>query len=96
MGKITKTKVTDDVKQIIVDMLKVDEKEVVPEATLRNNKGQTLETILQDELCPDSLDFVELVMEFEKKFNIQTTDKQMWGINTVGDAIDLIYLLANK
>ena len=66
------------VKAIIVDKLGVDEKEVTPEASFTNDLGA------------DSLDTVELIMEFEKEFNIAIPDDQAEKISTVGDAITYI------
>ena len=66
------------VKSIIVDKLGVDEKEVVPTASFTNDLGA------------DSLDTVELIMEFEKEFNIAIPDEQAEKISTVGDAITYI------
>ena len=70
------------VKAIIVDKLGVDETEVVPEASFTNDLGA------------DSLDTVELIMEFEKEFDIQITDDQAENISTVGQAIK--YIEENK
>jgi len=66
------------VKAIIVDKLGVDESEVTPEASFTNDLGA------------DSLDTVELIMEFEKEFNIGIPDDQAENIGTVGDAIKYI------
>jgi acyl carrier protein len=66
------------VKAIIVDKLGVDENEVTPEASFTNDLGA------------DSLDTVELIMEFEKEFNIAIPDDQAENIGTVGDAIKFI------
>ena len=66
------------VKAIIVDKLGVDEADVKPEASFTNDLGA------------DSLDTVELIMEFEKEFNIQIPDEQAEKIATVGDAIAYI------
>ena len=66
------------VKAIIVDKLGVDEKEVTPVASFTNDLGA------------DSLDTVELIMEFEKEFNIAIPDDQAEKIGTVGDAISYI------
>ncbi len=66
------------VKAIIVDKLGVDEKEVTPEASFTNDLGA------------DSLDTVELIMEFEKEFNIAIPDDQAEKISTVGDAVAYI------
>jgi len=67
--------ITSRVKAIIVDKLGVDEKEVTPSASFTNDLGA------------DSLDTVELIMEFEKEFNITIPDDQAEKIGTVGDAI---------
>ena len=69
------------VKAIIVDKLGVDEKEVTPTASFTNDLGA------------DSLDTVELIMEYEKEFNIAIPDDQAEKIGTVGDAI--AYIEAN-
>ena len=63
---------------IIVDKLGVDESEVTPEASFTNDLGA------------DSLDTVELIMEFEKEFNIAIPDDQAENIGTVGEAISYI------
>jgi acyl carrier protein len=70
--------ITTRVKAIIVDKLGVDEKEVTPEASFTNDLGA------------DSLDTVELIMEFEKEFNLAIPDDQAEKISTVGDAIAYI------
>ena len=69
------------VKAIIVDKLGVDEAEVKNEASFSNDLGA------------DSLDTVELIMEFEKEFHISIPDDQAEKISTVGDAI--AYIEAN-
>ena len=66
------------VVSIIVDKLGVDEGEVAPEASFTNDLGA------------DSLDTVELIMEFEKEFNIAIPDDQAEKIQTVGEAISYI------
>ena len=66
------------VKAIIVDKLGVDESEVTNEASFTNDLGA------------DSLDTVELIMEFEKEFNIQIPEEAAEKIGTVGDAISHI------
>jgi len=63
------------VKAIIVDKLGVDENEVTIEASFTNDLGA------------DSLDTVELIMEFEKEFNLGIPDDQAENIGTVGEAI---------
>ena len=72
------------VKQIIVDELGVDENEVTPNARFI------------DDLGADSLDTVELIMEFEKEFNIAIPDDQAEKISTVGQAIEYIEKSAGK
>jgi len=66
------------VKAIIIDKLGVDENEVTMEANFANDLGS------------DSLDTVELIMEFEKEFDIQIPDDQAENIETVGQAIKYI------
>ena len=66
------------VKAIIVDKLPVDENEVTPTAEFSKDLGA------------DSLDQVELIMEFEKEFNINIPDEDAEKITTVGDAISYI------
>jgi len=66
------------VKSIIVDKLGVDENEVTTEASFTNDLGA------------DSLDTVELIMEFEKEFNIAIPDDQAEKIGSVGEAIKYI------
>lgn len=66
------------VKDIIVEKLTVDENEVTPTAEFNKDLGA------------DSLDTVELIMEFEKAFDIQIPDEDAEKIATVGDAIKYI------
>jgi len=66
------------VKAIIVDKLGVDESEVTPEASFTNDLGA------------DSLDTVELIMEFEKEFDLAIPDDEAEKISTVGEAISHI------
>ena len=66
------------VNSIIVDKLGVDESEVTAEASFTNDLGA------------DSLDTVELIMEFEKEFNLAIPDDQAEKIATVGDAVKYI------
>lgn len=70
--------ITGKVQAIIVDKLGVDEGEVTAEASFTNDLGA------------DSLDTVELIMEFEKEFNIAIPDDQAEKIATVGDAVKYI------
>jgi acyl carrier protein len=66
------------VKKIIVDKLGVDESEVTESASFTNDLGA------------DSLDTVELIMEFEKEFDIAIPDEEAEKIDTVGDAINYL------
>ena len=70
--------VESKVKDIIVDKLGVDDSEVVADANFTNDLGA------------DSLDTVELIMEFEKEFDIQIPDDQAENIATVGQAVQYI------
>jgi acyl carrier protein len=67
--------IASKVTKIIVEKLGVDESEVTPEASFTNDLGA------------DSLDTVELIMEFEKEFNVSIPDDQAENIQTVGQAI---------
>ena len=69
------SEVAQRVKSIIVDKLGVEESEVTETASFTNDLGA------------DSLDTVELIMEFEKEFNISIPDDQAEKISSVGDAI---------
>jgi acyl carrier protein len=66
------------VKEIIINKLGVDDGQVTPEASFTNDLGA------------DSLDTVDLVMEFEKAFNLQIPDEDAEKITTVGDAVKYI------
>ena len=66
------------VHKIIIDKLGVDEADVTREANFTNDLGA------------DSLDTVELIMEFEKEFEISIPDEQAENIQTVGHAIDYL------
>ena len=70
--------IKEKVKQIIVDKLGADENEVTPTANFTNDLGA------------DSLDSVELIMEFEEVFGINIPDEAAEKISTVGDAIKYI------
>ena len=70
--------IADRVTKIIVDKLGVDESEVTAEASFTNDLGA------------DSLDTVELIMEFEKEFDISIPDEQAENIQTVGQAISYL------
>ncbi|MGD8403670.1 MAG: acyl carrier protein [Anaerolineales bacterium] len=67
-----------DVKEIIVDLLGVDESKVTMEASFR------------DDLEADSLDLVELIMAFEDKFGAEISDEDAQSITTVGGAVKYI------
>lgn len=66
------------VRDIIVDKLGVDEKEV------------TMEANFSTDLNADSLDTVDLIMEFEKEFNITIPEEETQNIATVGDAVRFV------
>ncbi|GHU88777.1 acyl carrier protein [Bacteroidia bacterium] len=72
------SEIASRVKAIIVDKLSVEESEVTNGASFTNDLGA------------DSLDTVELIMEFEKEFGISIPDDQAEKISTVGDAISYI------
>ena len=76
------SEIKDKVVEIIVEKLGVEVSEVTPEASFTTDLGA------------DSLDTVELIMEFEKEFGITIPDDQAEKISTVGDAIS--YIEANK
>ena len=69
------SEIASKVKQIIFDKLGVDAAEVTDEASFTNDLGA------------DSLDTVELIMEFEKEFNVSIPDDQAENIGTVGQAV---------
>jgi acyl carrier protein len=72
------SEIAERVKNIIVDKLSVEASEVTNEANFTNDLGA------------DSLDTVELIMEFEKEFGITIPDDQAEKISTVGDAVSYI------
>ena len=72
------SEVAAKVKSIIIDKLGVEESEVTPEASFTNDLGA------------DSLDTVELIMEFEKEFNVAIPDEQAETIGTVGQAVSYL------
>ena len=76
------SEIQEKVVKIIVDKLGVKESEVTPEATFTGDLGA------------DSLDTVELVMEFEKAFGVQVADEDAEKFQTVGDVIN--YIEAHK
>jgi len=72
------SEIAQKVKSIIIDKLGVEESEVTNEASFTNDLGA------------DSLDTVELIMEFEKEFNISIPDDQAENIGTVGQAVSYL------
>ena len=72
------SKIQEKVTTIIVDKLGVDASEITLEASFTNDLGA------------DSLDTVELIMEFEKEFDISIPDEQAENIQTVGDAVEYL------
>ena len=68
----------DKVKNIVIDKLGVEESRIVPEANFL------------DDLGADSLDIVELIMEFEEEFDLEIPDEDAETITTVGAAVDYI------
>jgi len=66
------------VKEIIIDKLGIEESEVTDSASFTNDLGA------------DSLDTVELIMEFEKEFNISIPDEDAEKIGTIGQAISYL------
>lgn len=74
----TEKTIEEKVKEIIADKLNVSLTDITREASFTNDLGS------------DSLDTVELIMEFEKEFNIKISDEVAETIKTVGEAIDTI------
>jgi len=70
--------IAERVNKIIIDKLGVDETEVTTEASFTNDLGA------------DSLDTVELIMEFEKEFDLSIPDEQAENIQTVGQAVSYL------
>lgn len=75
---MTEEEIVKQVKAIIVDKLGVEESEVTESANFTNDLGA------------DSLDTVELLMEFERVFRIKIPDEETSTIATVKDAIDKV------
>ena len=75
---MTNEEIVKQVKDIIVDKLGVEESEVTETASFTNDLGA------------DSLDTVDLLMEFEKVFGIKIPDEETSGIDTVGAAIEKV------
>ena len=72
------SEVANKVKEIIVEKLGVEASEVTEAASFTNDLGA------------DSLDTVELIMEFEREFDIQIAEEDAEKITTVGEAISHI------
>jgi len=78
------TKIADDVKKVITELLSVEESAVTESAKF------------VDDLGADSLDTVELVMALEEKFDIEISDEDAQKIKTVGEAVEYIEKKLNK
>ncbi len=72
------SEISEKVTKIIIDKLGVDESEITMEASFTNDLGA------------DSLDTVELIMEFEKEFNVSIPDEKAESITTVGEAVNYL------
>ena len=72
------TDVSEKVIQIVSEQMNVDKSQVTPETTFINDLGA------------DSLDTVELVMQFEDEFNLSIPDEDAEKIQAVGDAVKYI------
>ena len=68
----------DKVKEIIIDKLGVEDSKI------------TMEAKFIDDLGADSLDTVELIMQFEEEFSIEIPDEEVEGLLSVGQAVDYI------
>ncbi|MBT3681653.1 MAG: acyl carrier protein [Candidatus Marinimicrobia bacterium] len=68
----------DKVKEIIIDKLGVEDSKI------------TIEAKFIDDLGADSLDTVELIMQFEEEFDIEIPDEDAEGLTTVGESVDYI------
>jgi acyl carrier protein len=78
MADMSKEELFERVKEVIVDQLGVEPDKVVPEARFR------------EDLEADSLDQVELIMEFEDVFGGEISDEEAQQIRTVGQAVDYL------
>lgn len=72
------SEISSKVVEIIKDKLNVDAKDITPEASFAGDLGA------------DSLDTVELIMDFEKEFDLQIPDEDAEKISTVDDAIKYV------
>lgn len=77
-----RAEVTQKVVDIVAKQLDVSKEKIHPETSFISDLGA------------DSLDIVELVMEFEEAFDVQIQDEDAEKIKTVGEAID--YIIKNK
>lgn len=75
--------ITDRVTKIIADKLSIDSSEVTAEANFKQDLGA------------DSIDLVELIMEFEKEFDLSIPDEKAEEIQTVGNAIEFLETAIN-
>jgi acyl carrier protein len=75
--------ITGRVTKIIADKLFIDESEVTPEANFKQDLGA------------DSIDLVELIMEFEREFDLSIPDEKAEEIQTVGNAIEFLEAALN-
>ncbi len=75
---MTNEELFDKIKEMIVDQLGVDEKDITPESSFI------------DDLNADSLDMVELVMAMEQEFDVSVPDEVAEKVGTVGDAVEYI------
>jgi acyl carrier protein len=75
--------ITDRVTKIIADKLSIDSSEVTAEANFKQDLGA------------DSIDLVELIMEFEKEFDLSIPDEKAEEIQTVGNAIEFLEAAIN-
>ena len=76
--------VEEKVKDIIAEELGVEREKLTPEATF------------MEDPAPDSLDTVELVMAFEKEFDIDIPDEEAEKLRTVGDALKYLHEKTGK
>lgn len=76
------SEVFEKIRQIVINQLNVDKEEVIPEANFVNDLGA------------DDLDCVELVMQFEREFNMSIPDDIAENLSTVGDVLE--YIEGNK
>ncbi len=78
------SEILDEIVPVIAEKLGVDPSEVTMEASFTNDLGA------------DSIDTVELMMDFEKKFNVHIPDDQQENVVTVGDVVKLIQEIREK